>query len=98
MFVCLFAQVDTNRNLVYVRGQVPGPSGRMVLLRDAYNIEVGTFLTLHMPMLICTAGYDAKCNASAFMSATKARVVCLQLGVCTISLEQATDSPKIQME
>lgn len=27
-------QVDATRNLVYVRGQVPGPVGKSVLLRD----------------------------------------------------------------
>ncbi|KAJ9526278.1 hypothetical protein QJQ45_009749 [Haematococcus lacustris] len=31
------AQVDAARNLVYIQGQVPGPAGRMVLLRDAFN-------------------------------------------------------------
>lgn len=28
-------QVDSSRNLLYVRGQVPGPVGRFVYLRDA---------------------------------------------------------------
>lgn len=31
-------QVDPARNLLYVRGQVPGPSGRFVYLRDAFNV------------------------------------------------------------
>ncbi|GFR48051.1 hypothetical protein Agub_g9885 [Astrephomene gubernaculifera] len=32
---CLVYKVDAARNLVYVRGQVPGPVGRSVLLRDS---------------------------------------------------------------
>jgi len=35
-----YLQVDTERNLLYIRGQVPGPAGRMVLLRDAFNVQV----------------------------------------------------------
>ena len=30
-------QIDPQRHLVYVRGQVPGPAGSFVYLRDAYN-------------------------------------------------------------
>jgi large subunit ribosomal protein L3 len=30
-------QIDTARNLVYVRGQVPGPTGSFLLLRDAFR-------------------------------------------------------------
>ncbi len=33
--MALAAQVDTARNLLYIRGQVPGPTGRSVLLRDS---------------------------------------------------------------
>ncbi|KAG2489376.1 hypothetical protein HYH03_012206 [Edaphochlamys debaryana] len=32
---CLVYKVDASRNLVYVRGQVPGPAGRSVFLRDS---------------------------------------------------------------
>ncbi|GLC57031.1 54S ribosomal protein L3 [Pleodorina starrii] len=32
---CLVYKVDAARNLVYVRGQVPGPKGRSVYLRDS---------------------------------------------------------------
>lgn len=35
----LAVQVDAARNLVYVKGQVPGPAGHHVLLRDAYNVR-----------------------------------------------------------
>jgi hypothetical protein len=30
-------QVDPERNLLYVRGQVPGPQGSFVLVRDAFR-------------------------------------------------------------
>lgn len=30
-------QVDPQRNLLYVRGQVPGPAGSFVLVRDAFR-------------------------------------------------------------
>jgi large subunit ribosomal protein L3 len=30
------AKVEPQRNLLYVRGQVPGPAGQFVYLRDAY--------------------------------------------------------------
>jgi large subunit ribosomal protein L3 len=30
--------VDPARNLVYVRGQVPGPSGSFVYLKDAHRV------------------------------------------------------------
>lgn len=32
-------QVDPVRNLVFVRGQVPGPAGQAVLLRDAFSAQ-----------------------------------------------------------
>lgn len=32
-----FLQVDPERNLLYVRGQVPGPQGSFVLVRDAFR-------------------------------------------------------------
>jgi len=35
---CLVYKVDPARNLIYIRGQVPGPAGRFVLLRDAFNV------------------------------------------------------------
>lgn len=56
-----FDQVDTARNLVYVRGQVPGPAGRMVLLRDAYNVKVGCD-TVVLLMLGCLDAF--KCLLS----------------------------------
>lgn len=34
---CLLLQVDPERNLLYVRGQVPGPQGSFVLVRDAFR-------------------------------------------------------------
>lgn len=36
VFVC-FQQVDPERNLLYVRGQVPGPQGSFVMVRDAFR-------------------------------------------------------------
>ena len=33
----LLLQVDPERNLLYVRGQVPGPQGSFVLVRDAFR-------------------------------------------------------------
>ncbi len=35
----LLVQVDPQRNLLYVRGQIPGPAGEFVYLRDAISIQ-----------------------------------------------------------
>jgi ribosomal protein L3 len=34
---CFVLQVDPERNLLFVRGQVPGPQGSFVLVRDAFR-------------------------------------------------------------
>ena len=37
---CLYStQVDPQRNLLYIRGQVPGPAGEFVFLRDAMGVK-----------------------------------------------------------
>lgn len=33
----LLLQVDPERNLLFVRGQVPGPAGSFVLVKDAFR-------------------------------------------------------------
>lgn len=42
-------QVDPARNLLYVRGQVPGPAGGMLLLRDAFRWHWPQRAALNLP-------------------------------------------------
>ncbi len=49
--------MDPSRNLVYVRGQVPGPAGQHVLLRDAFNTRHAERLAWNLPHpTYCGAG------------------------------------------
>jgi len=43
------SQIDPSRNLVYVRGQVPGPTGAFVLLRDAFRWHWRQRAALELP-------------------------------------------------
>jgi len=62
---CLVYKVDPARNLVYVRGQVPGPAGQVVLLRDTrVPHEQRAQLKLPFPTLISAAAGDKKEEAA----------------------------------
>ncbi|KAF5830157.1 translation protein [Dunaliella salina] len=63
---CLVYKVDTDRNLIYIRGQVPGPAGRMVLLRDAFNVqhEVRSSWGLPFPTALLPAHADSEQQVS----------------------------------
>ncbi|KAI8468615.1 MAG: translation protein [Monoraphidium minutum] len=54
-------KVDTSRNLLYVRGQVPGPAGSQLLLRDAFRWRwpARAALGLPFPTVLPTAPGDA---------------------------------------
>lgn len=42
-------QVDPERNLLYVRGQVPGPAGKSVFLRDSRLADARLRATWQLP-------------------------------------------------
>eukprot|EP00798_Chlamydomonas_sp_ICE-L_P018535 gene18535-25041_t len=46
---CLVYKVDPQRHVLYIRGQVPGPAGSMVYLRDAFNVKPDTRKKWEMP-------------------------------------------------
>lgn len=81
----LSCQVDTDRNLVYIKGQVPGPAGRMVLLRDALNVKVRSLLWYcALDRKRTGAGEDGCATgvdlgwASASCNICRCRALCLQ--------------------
>lgn len=42
-------QVDPSRNLLYVRGQVPGPQGSFIYVRDAFRWKWNERLACQLP-------------------------------------------------
>ena len=66
-------QVDAARNLVYVRGQVPGPAGSYVLLRDAFRWPWAERAACALPFPTAAPGASAAGADGAGAGVTVAR-------------------------
>jgi large subunit ribosomal protein L3 len=71
-------QIDADRNLVYVRGQVPGPAGTFVFLRDAFRWRWPQRAALSLPFPTTPAALAA---AAAGGDAVEAAVAAVSGGV-----------------